>query len=270
MPRQTRADGASALPSTGAGLPGAGLPDVTEEQQPDPTTDGRQEHHARGSRVSTLAKNFDRKHHPRWSVEIFGDECNIARVYGNIVGGSAGTSHWQVKWDIPVPSSISPNPAFTPRSFHVTKLKLEPTNRAGRRDAETAEYDSRPSARPALAVVTGEDTLLEAPPEGQRTVLAIENDAEDDEDPETDEDYDPAADSGAEDELADDAGDGDGADRTELLLHKQPCPVTKADWKLNGEHVTWQYVGQSQEALVAASLPGQVPIETARSCSGYT
>ena len=111
--------------------------------------------------------------------------------------------------------------------------------------------------------MTGEDTLLEAPPEGQRTVLAIENDVEDDEDPETDEDYDPAADSGAEDELADAAGDGDGADRTELLLHKQPCPVTKADWKLNGEHVTWQYVGQSQEALVAASLPGQVPIETA-------
>lgn len=73
MPRRTWADGASALPSTGAGLPTASLPDVQAEQ-PDPTTDGRQEHHARGSRVSTLAKNFDRGHHPRWSVAIFGDD----------------------------------------------------------------------------------------------------------------------------------------------------------------------------------------------------
>ena len=64
------------------------------EQPREATTDGLQVQHQRGSRVSTLAKYFDKKHHARWSVATFGAaDASTARVYGNIVGGSAGAQH---------------------------------------------------------------------------------------------------------------------------------------------------------------------------------
>jgi hypothetical protein len=225
-----------------------------------------------GSRVSTLAKNFDNKQADRWSLATFGDGGTHVRVFGVVKelgsDGDGRQSNYRVKWDIAVPEH-DPQRANNPRAigrkwFTKVQLRREDPSAGRRRNDRLLGADiTSPVDRPVLnANQPDEDNADDQPAinvsdaDASFRDMNFDNSLEDGDDSDTD--WDPAEDSGADEPDEDpDEDRAPAVDRDDLLAIKQSFTTSGGKFTFPGgsQDVEWHFAGMSEAALKAASLP---------------